>query len=256
MSESVSFDRAVEYYDKTRSLPDDATERLVRLAAAELSGRRTLEVGAGTGRITLPLRASRIDVTALDLSGPMLSRLRAKDAERAVPIAQADATKLPFADASFDGAVCVHVLHLIPDWKAAFDEIVRVLEPGGIALVDTGGWHKDARSRLEERFSEAAGIEEPFVGATKAEAVDTHAEERGLTRRMLAPVETSYEISWGEIIQRLRDGLYSFTWHADEATRRRAADEVARWAADELGDLDEPRTLDLLIQWRVYEKPV
>ena len=254
MNESVSFDRAVEYYDKTRSLPDEATRQLVGLAAAEIAGRRTLEVGAGTGRITLPLRGEGVDVTAVDLSGPMLARLIAKDRERAIPAARADATRLPFADGSFGAVVCVHVLHLIPDWMAAFDEVVRVLEPGGVALVDVGGWHKDARSRLEERFTEAARIDEPFVGATSSEAVDRHATERGMSRRLLDVVETTYEISWGEIIDRLRDGLYSFTWRTDETTRRRAADDVAEWARRELGDLDEPRLLELAIQWRAYEK--
>ena len=255
MSESVSFDRAVEYYDKTRALPDEATKRLVSLAAVEIGERRTLEVGGGTGRITVPLREAGVDVTAVDLSGPMLSRLVAKDPARTILLAQADATRLPFQDGTFGAVVCVHVLHLIRDWAAAFDEIARVLEPGGIALVDTGGWHRDSRSEIEERFSAAAGIDEPFVGATKGEAVDEHAAQRGLARRFLDPVETSYEISWGEIIERLRNGLYSFTWRTDEATRKRAADEVAGWARGELGDLDEPRSLDVVIQWRIYEKP-
>ena len=254
MSESVSFDRAVEYYDRTRSLPDDATQRLVRLAAAEVAGRRTLEVGAGTGRITVPLRDAGVDVTAIDLSGPMLTRLISKDPGRAVRVARADATRLPFADGSFGAVVCVHVLHLIRGWRTAFDEVARVLERDGVALVDTGGWHKDARSRLEERFTEAAGIDEPFVGVTSGEALDRHADEMGMRRRLLDAVDASYEISWAEIIDRLRKGLYSFTWRTDEATRHRAADEVAEWARRELGDLDEPRRLDLEIRWRVYEK--
>jgi len=255
MPESVSFDRAADYYDETRALPDEATARLVGLAAAELGQRRTLEVGAGTGRLTLPLRASGVDVAGVDLSLPMLARMVAKDGGAAIPIVQADATRLPFASGSFGGVVCVHVLHLIPNWEAAFDEICRVLEPGGVALVDTGGWHRDSRSEIEERFSAAAGIDQPFVGATRGEAVDEHADLRGLVPRLLDMVETSYEISWGEIVERLRKGLYSFTWRTDEATRHRAADEVASWVRRELGDPDELRTLDLKIRWRVYEKP-
>lgn len=252
MSDSVSFDRAVEYYDKTRALPDEATTRLVELAAAELSGRRTLEIGAGTGRIAVPLRARGVEVIGLDLSRPMLERLVAKNAD--VPVLQGDATRLPLGDSSVGAVVCVHVLHLIREWRRAFDEVARVLEPGGVALVDTGGWHRDSRSQLEERFSEAAGIDEPFIGATNGEEVDEHAATRGMTVRLLDAVATTYEISWGEIIHRLREGLYSFTWRTDEATRHRAADEVMRWAADEFGDLDEPRQLDLKVQWRAYEK--
>ncbi|MFN8022414.1 MAG: class I SAM-dependent methyltransferase [Acidimicrobiales bacterium] len=49
-------------------------ELLVELAA----GRRVLEFAAGTGRVTLPLAATGIDVSAIELSEPMAARLRAK----------------------------------------------------------------------------------------------------------------------------------------------------------------------------------
>lgn len=43
----------------------------------------------------------------------------------------ADLTALPFDDASFDAAICSHVLEHVEDDRAAMDELARVLRPGG-----------------------------------------------------------------------------------------------------------------------------
>jgi ubiquinone/menaquinone biosynthesis C-methylase UbiE len=49
----------------------------------------------------------------------------------------ADATSLPFADASFDAVLACHMLYHVPDPGKALDEIKRVLKPGGIVAVTT-----------------------------------------------------------------------------------------------------------------------
>ncbi|MFN2588949.1 MAG: class I SAM-dependent methyltransferase [Actinomycetota bacterium] len=117
MSDSIRFDRAVDYYDRTRALTPGTEERMVEVLARELQGRgRFLEIGAGTGRIALPLRAAGVDVFGVDLSAPMLERLLSKGT---APVVLGDATRLPFRDRSFGAALAVHVLHLIPAWRGA-----------------------------------------------------------------------------------------------------------------------------------------
>ncbi len=68
---SLTFDRAVSYYDRTRALPrevsDALTDALIELGQLQ-PGRRCLEVGAGTGRIALPLVARGVDLAGVDLS--------------------------------------------------------------------------------------------------------------------------------------------------------------------------------------------
>ena len=44
-------------------------------------------------------------------------------------------TALPFDDASFDAVIAVHVLHLVPEWRKALDEALRVLRPGAALLL-------------------------------------------------------------------------------------------------------------------------
>src|ERR1700722_5659646 len=110
--------------------------QLTGLLAAELAGRQPcVEIGVGTGRFALPLRAAGIAMAGTDISGAMLRRLAANAGGGSpFPLAQADATRLPFAAGTFGSVLAVHVLHLIPDWRVAVDEAVRVLRPGG-ALV-------------------------------------------------------------------------------------------------------------------------
>ena len=50
---------------------------------------------------------------------------------RNVQFAEADATSLPVADASFDAALCVQVLEYVPDLAAGLAELYRAVRPGG-----------------------------------------------------------------------------------------------------------------------------
>ena len=49
-----------------------------------------------------------------------------------------DASRLPFADNVFDRAICTYSLKVIPPYRQALDEVVRVLKPGGVFIVLDG----------------------------------------------------------------------------------------------------------------------
>jgi len=101
---------------------------------------RLLELAAGTGAVTrrlaLELPAST-EIVATDLNQPMIDRANAIGATRSIAWRQADALKLPFADASFDCVVCQFGVMFFPDKPAAFAEARRVLKPGGRLLFST-----------------------------------------------------------------------------------------------------------------------
>ena len=98
-------------------------------------------------------------MAGVDVSARMVGRLLEKAGGSApFPVALADATRLPFRDGALGAALCVHVLHLIPQWQAAVDELLRVVRPGGVLLVDLGGPDDPVSRQIEDRFGDAAGI--------------------------------------------------------------------------------------------------
>jgi SAM-dependent methyltransferase len=92
-------------------------------------GRATLDVGCGEGRVTRDLVSAGHRVTGLD-SSPTLIR-HAAELDRKGRYVIADATSLPFADATIDLAVAYNSLMDMEDMPKAVLEIGRVLEPHG-----------------------------------------------------------------------------------------------------------------------------
>ncbi len=100
----------------------------------EVAGARILEIGAGAGQCARWLAARGTDAVALDLSAGQLRHAAALNASTGtdVPLVQASATALPFADASFD-SVCsaFGALPFVADSPAVMREVARVLRAGG-----------------------------------------------------------------------------------------------------------------------------
>ena len=96
---------------------------------------RILDVGCGTGEITLRLAAlfPRAQIVGVDIieAHLELARRRSTAGER-VQFRVADAFELPFDDATFDLVVCRHVLQSIPTPELILAQLVRVLKPGGV----------------------------------------------------------------------------------------------------------------------------
>jgi SAM-dependent methyltransferase len=255
--ESVSFDRAAEYYDKTRSLLPGTMERVLGSVVPELrDAGRVLEIGAGTGRFTRPLKGAGLDIYGSDISLPMLEKLVETSVGGRPPLVVGDATRLPFVDDSFGAGVGVHILHLIPDWKLALQELGRVIEPGGKFLLDVGdGWDQGEWLRMRETFVDAAGIETTFVGAKDGEEVDAAMTELGATVRFLPEVTEVRRRSYRDLIDALEGGLFSFTWRTDDEGRKRGANAMRRVLADEGKSQDDFFEFPLKVRWRVYDLP-
>lgn len=119
------YDGIAEWYDRDFL---GATHDPGREAAARLLGRgsgRLLDVGCGTGAHAPAFVDLGWDLVGVDISADML-RIAG---ERGVEIVQADATELPFDDATFDAAVSLWTHTDLDDFQAAVGEVARVLRP-------------------------------------------------------------------------------------------------------------------------------
>lgn len=110
----------------------------------DVRGRRVLDAGMGTGRVARALVDLGAQVVGVDLTSEMLARSRRRAPEAAAVIARVGAP-LPFADQSFDDAVCIRVLKYFREWPLAFDQFRRVLRPGGRIVVEIANSRSLAR---------------------------------------------------------------------------------------------------------------
>ena len=127
-------------YDLLNHLLSGNTDRRWRRLVAEAlrpalcAGTRTLDVACGTGDMALTLAAmSETRVVGLDFCRPMLTLAAQKASEQghAVPFIEADALRLPFADATFDVVTTAFGLRNLVSVELGLREFLRVLLPGG-----------------------------------------------------------------------------------------------------------------------------
>jgi len=257
----VAFDRAAAYYDETRGLSAEGVRRQTELLAGELADRGlVLEVGVGTGQVALPLLDAGIEVVGLDLAMPMLARLAQKAGGRSfLPLVQADATRMPFRDGSFGAAYLRWVLHLIPSWRSAVAEAVRVLRPGGAILVSLGSAGRGTLEReIQERFALLAGVSfEPsgLIWSGYSE-LDGWMRELGATPRALPTFTELERDGLDAFIDGIARNRYSWTWKVrDPDLLGRVAEDVRRWVEERHGPLDRIPRQEFEVTWRAYDLP-
>jgi ubiquinone/menaquinone biosynthesis C-methylase UbiE len=127
-----------------RVMREDMFKRRL-IASAGLAGRDTLDLGCGTGTLTLMARRTHPEakVVGLDVDADILIRAHAK-AERiglVIPWIQGRADRLPHPRASFDRVlICLVLHHLDPETRFhSLREVLRVLRPGGeVHIADFG----------------------------------------------------------------------------------------------------------------------
>jgi SAM-dependent methyltransferase len=131
----------------------------------EIKGKHVLDIGCGSGGITLHI-AKRFEpgtITGFDVEKPVITEAtrRARDAGLSdrVFFVQASPGRLPFEDASFDLVFSKDAMVHIPDKDAIFADIFRVLRPGGIfAASDWLIGHDNEPSQDMKDYIESEGL--------------------------------------------------------------------------------------------------
>ena len=155
MDPESTYDRIAGHFSKTREYAWPEVESF-------LEGRRVdraLDVGCGNGRHTELLAEQASIAVGVDLSRGLLReamrRARDREFDERTAFVHGDAATLPIAGNAVDLAVYVATLHHLSPRSArvrSLDELVRVLRPGGVALVS-------AWSTAHDRFDREEGFD-------------------------------------------------------------------------------------------------
>jgi SAM-dependent methyltransferase len=131
MARAAAYDEIADWYEEeflARQAEGDPLGIRHALAALLGYGRGTcLEIGCGTGVHAAQIRELGWTPIGVDLSGGMLRHARDR-----LPVAQADARRLPLGDGALDAVISVMVHTDMPDYRAVLREVGRVLRTGGV----------------------------------------------------------------------------------------------------------------------------
>ena len=265
---SVSFDRAVDYYDETRGFAPGVAEQIrdAILAHTKLSrSARFLEMGVGTGRIALPFIEAGYAYAGLDISTAMMARLAPKladdDPNRRLNFALIQANiagHVPFADASFDVAIMVHVLHLIDEWQAVLNEARRILRPSRSWLLiarSDGQRHAPIIDQDNPQRTDAANVRAKWNEILRDLGLERHAFRPGnravdtalddYLHQLGAKTETALLAEYDQppvsprtMAERLKARMYSGDWNLSDDVHAEAVRRLDKWLNEECPNPD------------------
>jgi ubiquinone/menaquinone biosynthesis C-methylase UbiE len=218
---SLSFDAMVELYDQTRVVDPDCFRAALHNLMERFPPhhfRRCFEPGIGTGRIAIPLAEAGYHVTGIDISQVMLARLMMRLMQRSsalpVRVSRADATHLPFANATFDMAMAVHLFYFMAGWQQAAEELLRVVRRDGpIVLMHTGTGKEIPL--VNQRYKELClvqGYAIPEIGVKSTQEVVEYFTTRGCQPEWIRQRwQWTVHIRLEEALRYVHARAYSFT---------------------------------------------
>lgn len=118
----------------------------VHVKSLSAPGARCLDIGCNAGLYTNVIHEHGMDVSGVDYSASLVAEARATFP--GLKFSQASAYSLPFADHSFDVATCFGVIQCLEDWRSALSEMLRILKPGGVGVVETNRSYSTAENML------------------------------------------------------------------------------------------------------------
>jgi ubiquinone/menaquinone biosynthesis C-methylase UbiE len=243
MNTSRSFDRAADFYDRTRDLWGSvATIGIQAIIDAAGPQARMLDVGTGTGRVSVPLLQRGADLVGCDLSPKMMAQLRKK-----VPsarLAEADASRLPFPANSFDAVLTCHVMHLVGPWREALREYRRVLKPGGKYInartENVGDSIQDQVRDHWRGWVKDHGYTFQQTGAQDEKELNREIESMRADIRAVQATSFTRTNSVREVIEGITSRVFSHTWDIPDDLFAASSQELQEWATREYQDWDKP----------------
>ncbi|MEM9483460.1 MAG: class I SAM-dependent methyltransferase [Cyanobacteria bacterium P01_F01_bin.116] len=243
MGKTNYYNSIASIYDQTRwmteSVAEEVADVILKLVNAT-PNTSFLEPGVGTGLNVLPLVKLGYSVTGIDISPEMLDQFREKlqQIPKNLTLVQADASNLPFPDASFDVVLTVHMIHTVSNWQTFLNEIDRVLKTQGFYL--NAQWsNPSARKEFEGHFktilSKYKETKRPKILDNLIEDTDRYLHQKGYQVDYQLLKEWTVTNTVKELLNNYKLRAYGFCWWLPDNIFQLAIEEFEAFCADHYG---------------------
>jgi SAM-dependent methyltransferase len=253
----VDFSGNAPIYDNRHGalLPDDVALALTRNLAPSS---QILDIGAGTGRVSITMAQLGFGVIAIEPALPMLQNLRAKAGAIPIRCVAADGSALPLREHIAGAAVIARLLYLVPNWRALLEAVASVVIKDGLIIHEWGNgtveedWvviREKARSLFEE-----AGVRPAFhPGARTETEIDEHLNGLGFSRVERVPAGAGPITSISKFLAKIESGEVSYIWNVPEAARNTCLPRLRAWV-EERFDVGRSTPMPAALEWSVFRR--
>jgi ubiquinone/menaquinone biosynthesis C-methylase UbiE len=234
MSQTYKKQDVAERYDAARALPAEAftlaMETLRNLLPLKPI-QRVLDLGAGTGRFTKSLQETFLcPVIAVDPSEAMLAQGKSRPSDAHIEWHQGSAENIPLRTNSVDLVWMCQVFHHLESPSLAFQEIRRVLRPGGRLAIRNGTQENELEIEWSHCFPEAQQIDHERL-PTRQDIIHTVCGQ-GFESIAMQTVYQRFASSYTEYYEKISQrGLSALISISDEAFTT-GLTRLKRWAAE------------------------
>lgn len=238
-------------------LPLEAARELTSLGGLP-PGATVLDVGAGTGRVSISFAALGYKTVALDPALPMLKELYRKAPIGQIQTVVGEGARLPFPNQTFDAVILARVLYLMSDWQPVLQQAYDVLTPGGCLFHEwSNGEDEEAWVQIREKsrsLFEEAGVQNPFHPGARSEAdVDEFLAGLALKRTNRLRTGPGPTMTLAEFLGKVVSGEFSYIWSVPKPIQESCLPRLKDWAENTF-DLDEAVSIPNQLHWTIYRK--
>lgn len=201
MRNSQNFwDKNAGRYDRFMRKDAAAYDRLYELLRPVVRQKTVLELATGTGLIAKHIVRYADHIEATDASQEMIEQAKQGVKSAKLYFSVQDMFHLPYADQSFDVAIVVNALHIVPEPEKALSEIRRVLKDDGVLIAPTFTHADNAFfGKVKAFFMRLAGF--PLHSKWTSHEYLAFLRENGWTVQKSTVLKASFPLTYAECVK-------------------------------------------------------